>query len=225
MSEHVKGEHEYGLAFFDLDGTLVVGQTQRLLVSFLRSRGMVGLGFLLGTGAWFLLYRLGLIKATDQARARAAELLAGREVREVEDLMDEFAQGELLPRLHRGAGEALDRHRAGGDRVVIVSAALQPLVDGLGRALGVEDCEGTRLEKKDGEYTGRVEGPLLYGPEKARMARAYLEEQGVEPGSCSAYADHETDVDLLRLVGKPVAVNPRRELLAEAEKEGWSVIP
>src|SRR5660397_237407 len=190
MSEHVYQPRDVNLAFFDLDGTLVVGQTQRLLVTFLREKGMIGLGFLLGTGIWFILYRMGLVKATDRARARAGELFAGMNVQEVDTLMDEFAGEELVPRLH--AGE----------------------VDALGRALGVKDCEGTRLERKDGIYTGQVIGRPLYGSEKARVARAYLEGQGADPGGCSAYADHETDVDLLSLVGTPVAVNPRKELQA-----------
>src|SRR5660398_186563 len=201
MSEHVYQPRDVNLAFFDLDGTLVVGQTQRLLVTFLREKGMIGLGFLLGTGIWFILYRMGLVKATDRARARAGELFAGMNVQEVDTLMDEFAGEELVPRLHAGA------------------------VDALGRALGVKDCEGTRLERKDGICTGQVIGRPLYGSEKARVARAYLEGQGADPGGCSAYADHETDVDLLRLVGTPVAVNPRKELQAVAEESGWRILP
>jgi len=225
MSEHVYQPRDVNLAFFDLDGTLVVGQTQRLLVTFLREKGMIGLGFLLGTGIWFILYRMGLVKATDRARARAGELFAGMNVQEVDTLMDEFAGEELVPRLHAGALNALRGHREAGDEIVILSAALQPLVDALGRALGVKDCEGTRLERKDGIYTGQVIGRPLYGSEKARVARAYLEGQGADPGGCSAYADHETDVDLLRLVGTPVAVNPRRELQALAEESGWRILP
>src|SRR5680860_120779 len=213
MSEHVYQPRDVNLAFFDLDGTLVVGQTQRLLVTFLREKGMIGLGFLLGTGIWFILYRMGLVKATDRARARAGELFAGMNGQEV------------VPRLHAGALNALRGHREAGDEIVILSAALQPLVDALGRALGVKDCEGTRLERKDGIYTGQVIGRPLYGSEKARVARAYLEGQGADPGGCSAYADHETDVDLLRLVGTPVAVNPRKELQAVAEESGWRILP
>src|SRR5660397_234845 len=201
MSEHVYQPRDVNLAFFDLDGTLVVGQTQRLLVTFLREKGMIGLGFLLGTGIWFILYRMGLVKATDRARARAGELFAGMNVQEVDTLMDEFAGEELVPRLHAGA------------------------LNALGRGLGVKDGEGTRLERKDGIYTGQVIGRPLYGSEKARVARAYLEGQGADPGGCSAYADHETDVDLLRLVGTPVAVNPRRELQALAEESGWRILP
>lgn len=213
------------IAFFDLDGTLVVGQTQRLLVAFLRERGMVSRRFMAGVALWFVGYRLGVLKATDRARARGAELVAGRSVGEVTALMDVFADEVLRPRLHPGAVEALRGHQRRGDTVVIVSAALAPVVEALGRLLGVEDLAGTPLAVSGGEYTGQLAGRAVYGPEKVRAARAYLTRGAVDPGRCSAYADHETDVDLLELVGEPVAVSPRPALAAIARERGWRVIP
>lgn len=183
------------IAFFDLDGTLVVGQTQQLLVSFLRRRGLVGWRYLMGVGVWFGAYKLGLIKVTDAARAKGAELIAGQAVDEIDRLMDEFAKEALQSRLHPGAMAALNEHRPAGDTVVVLSAAIDPLVRSVGRMVGVEACEGTRLEQR-----------------------------GVAPACCAAYADHETDIDLLRLVGRPVAVNPRPGLLSTATAEGRPVI-
>lgn len=213
------------IAFFDLDGTLVVGQTQRLLVSFLRRQGLVGPGFLLGVGLWFALYRLGLVQPTDSARARAAGLMKGRSVAEVTALMDRFTSEELVPRLHAGAVSALRAHQVRGDEVVIVSAALLPVVQGLARHLGVDSCEGTRLEERGGVFTGTVVGRALYGPEKVSVARRLLELRGADALSCSAYADHETDMALLELVGSPVAVSPRPGLAAVARERGWGIIP
>lgn len=212
------------IAFFDLDGTLVLGQTQRLLVSFLRARGSVSRRFMAGVALWFVAYRLGLVKATDRARARGAELVAGRRVDEVEALMDVFAEEELGPRLHAGAVEALRDHQARGDGVVIVSAALTPVVDALGRLLGVSDRVGTPLETERGVYTGGLAGKAVYGPEKVRVAREYLAARGADPLRCSAYADHETDVGLLELVGHPVAVSPRPALADTARARGWRIL-
>ncbi|MHB1343055.1 MAG: HAD family hydrolase [Thermoleophilia bacterium] len=212
------------IAFFDLDGTLVVGQTQRLLVSFLRRRGMVSLRFVVGVALWFVAYRLGLVKATDRARARGAELVAGHRVDEIEDLMDVFAVQVLQPRLHEGAVDALRLHQQRGEDVVIVSAALAPVVDALGRLLGVQDCEGTPLAVSDGVYTGRLAGRAVYGPEKVRVAREHLAARGVDPARCAAYADHETDVELLEAVGVPVAVSPRPVLAAIARERGWRIL-
>jgi HAD superfamily hydrolase (TIGR01490 family) len=212
------------IAFFDLDGTLVVGQTQRLLVSYMHRQGMVGVGFLIAVGLWFAAYRLGLVKATDNARGRAAGLMRGRSAEEVAALMDTFTREELVPRLHGGALTALRGHQERGDEVVIVSAALMPVVEGLARHLRVGSCEGTRLAVLNGVFTGMVSGKALYGPEKALAARRILDERGTDAESCSAYADHETDVELLELVGHAVAVNPRPGLAAVAEQRGWRIM-
>ncbi|MBU2603528.1 MAG: HAD-IB family hydrolase [Actinobacteria bacterium] len=212
-------------AFFDLDGTLVVGQTQRLLVSFLRAEGMVRFGFLVGVALWFAAYRLGLVKATDAARARGAELMKGMSVSDVAVLMDRFTEEALVPRLHEAAVAALREHQRVGDEVVIVSAALAPVVEALGRRLGVTSCAGTRLEQRGGVYTGRLDGLSLYGTEKSRVALAFATTHGVALENCAAYADHETDVDLLGAVGRPVAVSPRPALARIALERGWPVIP
>ena len=84
---------------------------------------------------------------------------------------------------------------------------------------------GTRLEVRDGRYTGEVVGRAVYADEKVRAARRLLDEAGLDPAACAAYADHETDVALLESVGHPVAVNPRPGLLRVAGERGWPVIP
>jgi HAD superfamily hydrolase (TIGR01490 family) len=212
------------LAFFDLDGTLVVGNTQQFLVRFLHRRGAIGWPFLLGTALWFAGYRLGVVKPTDRARTRAARLLAGRSTAEIDELMDAFTGEMLVPRLHAGAVAALRAQQAGGGRVVILSAALDPLVRGLARGLGVGDSVGTALEVRDGHYTGSVVGRAIYGDEKVRAARRVIDAAGLDAADCGAYADHETDIALLESVGHPVAVNPRPALLQVARERGWPVI-
>lgn len=212
------------LAFFDLDGTLVAGQTQQMLVAFLRQQGMVSRRFLAGTVLWFAGYKLGLVEATDEARARGAALLEGLEVDRVRSLMDRFRDERLAPRLFPPAVNALARHRTRGDRVVILSAAFEPLVATLARRLQVTDWVATTLETEDGRYTGRVSGRPLYGGEKASAALAVMGEEGADPDVCWAYADHDTDLELLRAVGHPVAVRPKGGLRAAAVAAGWPVV-
>lgn len=213
------------LAFFDLDGTLVIGNTQQLLVGFLYRQGAIGWPFLVGTAVWFAGYKLGVVRPNDRARTRAARLLAQRTVGEIEALMDAFTQEILVPRLHEGAVAALRAQQASGGRVVILSAALDPLVQGLARELGVGETVGTVLEVRDDRYTGEVVGRAIYGDEKVQAARRVMDAAALDPTACAAYADHETDVGLLESVGHPVAVNPRPGLLQVARERGWPVIP
>jgi HAD superfamily hydrolase (TIGR01490 family) len=218
------GEYQPAVAIFDLDGTLVVGQTQVLLVKFLYKAGVVSRTFVAGTALWFLAYKLKLVRVTQASREKGAEILRGLRVDEVDSLMKDFTDEVLVPRLHPAAAAALAEHQAEGDRVVMVSAALGPVVKALCRELGVSEYAGASCEVVDGRYTGRLNGPIPYREEKARLAAEFIAKYGADPADCWAYADHDTDLDLLRSVGHPVAVNPRPGLRAEAEREGWAIL-
>ncbi len=212
-------------AFFDLDGTLVVGKTTVLLVKYLRKAGIVSRAFLLLTGLWFLGYRLGLVKVTEKNRHQSARVFLGRSEEEVGRLMSRFTDEILVPRFHPAATAALAEHLAEGDHVVVVSAALEPVVKALCRRLGVDDFSGTACEVVDGRYSGRLTGASPHADEKVRVAAEYMTRLNTDPTDCWAYADHDTDLPLLRSVGHPVAVNPRPALLKEAQRAGWPIIP
>jgi HAD superfamily hydrolase (TIGR01490 family) len=212
------------VVFFDLDGTLVVGQTTLLLVKFLRSAGIVSRTFLLGTGLWFLGYKAGLLHVGQKSREKGAGVFKGLTTAQVERLMTRFTDEVLLGRLHPSATAALAEHLAEGDRVVIMSAALEPIVEVLAARLGVADYIGTGCEIVDGVYSGRLSGSNPHAEEKVRFAHAFITEAGADPADCWAYADHGTDVALLETVGHPVAVNPRPEMRRAAERAGWPIL-
>jgi HAD superfamily hydrolase (TIGR01490 family) len=212
------------VAVFDLDGTLVVGETTALLVRFMRGAGVVGWSFVAGMTVWYLAYKAGLAKVTAASREKSAEVLKGLTTDEAASLMARFTDEVLAPRLHPAAGAALAEHQAEGDAVVVVSAAFDPMVEALCRRLGVAEYAGAGCEVVGGRYTGSLRGPIPYGAEKARIAAGFIARHDADPADCWAYADHDTDLDLLRSVGHPVAVNPRPGLRAEAERQGWPIL-
>jgi HAD superfamily hydrolase (TIGR01490 family) len=212
------------LAFFDLDGTLVMGQTQYLLIDFLRRRHVVGAGFMLGTMAWFLGYKLGIFRVTERTRGRGARPFRGMAETEVETLMTDFRSEVMVPRLNERAVAALAGHLRAGDRVVVLSAALHPLVRALCQTLGVEEWVAAHCEVVQGRYSGTLDSVTPHGSEKARVARELMERGNVEPAECWAYADHESDLELLESVGHPVAVRPKPGLLQTARELGWPVL-
>jgi HAD superfamily hydrolase (TIGR01490 family) len=139
--------------------------------------------------------------------------------------MGRFTEEVLVRRFHRAATAALAEHAAEGDRVVIVSAALEPVVKALSARLGVRDYVGTGCEIVEGRYTGRLSGSNPHADEKRRFAAVYMAECRADPSDCWAYADHGTDLALLESVGHPVAVNPRSQLREAAERAGWPILP
>jgi len=218
-------EPHRSVAFFDLDGTLVLGQTQVLLMKFMRQAGVVGWGYQIGAALWFIAYKLKLVKLTRKARERGAAMFKGLTEAEAEQAMSRFAEEVMAPRLHAGVIEALDRHKARGHRVVILSAALDPVVKALCHRVEADDCVGAACEVAHGRYTGRIDGPIPHANEKTRIAASYMARCGAAVADCWAYGDHESDLPLLRWVGHPVAVNPHPRLLAAAQRAGWPILP
>jgi phosphoserine phosphatase len=108
---------------------------------------------------------------------------------------------------------------------VVISAALEPVVKAVCRSLGVDDFSGTACEVEDGRYAGRLLGPSPHGDHKEVVAAEYMSRWQVDAAECWAYADHGSDLALLRSVGHPVAVSPKPELLAVARSAGWPVLP
>lgn len=224
LDTHVPTPDPRPIAFFDLDGTLVIGHTHRLLIGFMRRKGKAGLPFYLATEVWFAGFNRGLIRPNSHTRAVASELFKGLTVAEARALMADLVRDEIAPRLDPATVIALARHQAAGDRVIILTAAAEPVVRAVADRLRVEEISATGFEIHEGRYTGGLDTRLMFAGRKVDVAREVIAAAGIDPASCSAYADHESDLPLLRLVGHPTVVRPRPGMRAMAQAEGWSVV-
>jgi phosphatidylglycerophosphatase C len=144
-------------------------------------------------------YLLGLLTRGRVKELFATRLLKGAEASAVDAEADAFWAGPGA-RLLRADGLAeLERRRAAGARVVIVTACPEPVAAPLARRLGV-DILGTRLAVADGRFTGRLDGPNCRGPEKvARLEAAY----GPGLRLIAAYGDSAGDRELLARAEEP----------------------
>ena len=116
-------------------------------------------------------------------------------------------------------------HQAAGHRVIIVSGTMTPLLEHIGRQLGIDDVVGTPLVLRNGRYSGASELPICQGLYKVTRLEAYLSGgDQVDWSQSYAYADSYTDLPLLERVGYPVAVYPDDKLAAYAREHGWEVI-
>jgi HAD superfamily hydrolase (TIGR01490 family) len=111
-----------------------------------------------------------------------------------------------------------------GHDVVIVSGALDFLMEHLARYLGATGVIANRLEIKDGFATGKLIRPVVAGPEKARLVREHARTHGHNLDECFAYSDSYSDVPMLSIVGNPAAVNPDRKLRVLANTYHWPII-
>ncbi len=139
-------------------------------------------------------------------------------------LSEECFDKVIKPALFPNARSLVKRCRDEGQDVVLVSGALDFVLEHLVEYLGASGLIANRLEFKANYATGRLLRPIVAGPEKARLIREHAKSAGYDLSHCFAYSDSYSDVPMLSVVGHPAAVNPDLRLKRLARAYGWPVL-
>jgi HAD superfamily hydrolase (TIGR01490 family) len=189
-------------------------------------RGIVSRRLLASWGLEHLRYRLRgtTDERTGEVLRAARELIRGVEAKTV-DRMEPEVMAAILPRVFPEMLAEVHAHQDAGRPTFIVSAAGHDIVESLARVLGMEGGIGTRYEiDSEGRFTGRFDGPFVYGPGKVEAMQAFAERHEIDLEASYAYSDSLSDLPMLRAVGNPVAVNPDPPLAELAKREGWQTM-
>ena len=210
-------------AFFDCDKTLIPGSSLFLLARGLYDRDFVRVRQMFGWAWGQFSFRFSG-KENLNFGDEALSLVAGRHRDELLALGKEIAEERILPLVYADIAEVIEQHRERGEETWLLTAAPEELAEWIALGLGMTGARGTRSEVDDaGFYTGRLDGHLMHGPEKAKMAAQLAVERGLDLEGSSAYSDSKNDLPLLESVGNPHAVNPDHELRRIARTRGWPV--
>jgi len=212
-------------AFFDLDRTLMAGSSGLHWARAAYRAGLVSRRQMASDAVANVKFRLrgSTDEETEAVKERLGEFLEGRRVKELERLGPQVLAG-VLPRVYDRMLETAYAHQDEGRPVYICTAATQDMAEILAQVLGFDGAAGSRLEKRDGLYTGRFDGPFCYGEGKPIRMREIAERDGLDLAVSWAYSDSASDLPMLRAVGHAVVVNPDPELLQVAREEGWDVM-
>ena len=211
------------LALFDLDDTLLNGDSATLWFHFMVTKGVASQAMLAKEEQMMAYYYAGQL---DMAEYMAFTLqpLAGRSVHEVMTWVQEFVNSTISQRFFTEGLASIAKHRAQGDRIVIVSASGEHIVKPIAALLGVTDVLAIELEEKAGIYTGETKGVLSFREGKVSRLKSWIEqEHETLVGSCG-YSDSINDQPMLTLVEQANVINPADALLALAQKQGWSIL-
>ncbi len=190
-----------------------------------RARGLISRIDLAKSAFWQLLFAA---RGASAERVRSAaedgmKILAGFSVEEMQALVGDAMEPVLRPLVYAEPLHLVRHHRERGERVYIVSATLQEIVDHIADDLGFDGAIGSTCEIVDGRYTGRSLR-AAHGEGKARALRDLAGVDGLDLESSTAYSDSYSDVPFLEAVGHPVAVNPDRRLRSIARARAWPTI-
>jgi len=214
------------LALFDLDHTLLSGDSDMLWCEFLLAQGLLDDSFARRNRLMSEAYTAGSVTPADYCDFYAG-LLAGRSEDDWLPLRRRFLDEVVRARIPDDARALLQRHREAG-HTLLLTTATNRVVSALTAAdLGVDHYLATELEMRDGCFTGRTQGTLNMRTGKVERLRTWLQARGESDSvlrQASFYTDSINDLPLLSVVRQPVVVDPDPRLEATALRKGWKVL-
>lgn len=212
------------LAIFDLDNTLLAGDSDYLWGCFLVDEGVVdGEYYRRENERFYRDYQSGRL----DIRAWLAFQL--RPLTELEPdrlhrLREQFLAERIQPIILPAARELIAKHRARGDELLIITATNAFITRPIAGLLEIDQLLATEPEIADGRYTGRVSGTPCFRDGKVERLDQWLAGRDADLEASWFYSDSHNDLPLLKRVGHPVAVDPDEELARYAEHRSWPII-
>lgn len=214
------------LALFDLDHTLLSGDSDVLWCEFLLREGLLEPDVAERSRLMASIYTAGRVTPADYCNFYASTL-AGRGEAEWQPLRERFLHEMIRPRIPDDARALLERHREAG-HTLLLTTATNRLISGLTAVdLGVDHHLATELEVVDGLYTGRTQGVLNMRTGKVERLRHWLQVHDLPETTlkqATFYTDSINDLSLLSVVRQPVVVDPDPRLELTAARKGWTVL-
>lgn len=210
------------LCFFDMDKTLISGNSGVSFMRYSLRRGKTTRWKVVKSMFDYLRYRYDLLNMELAYRDSLRPLMGVREeelIQFCQEWFNDSVRSLIYPQAHDFVRQHLDR----GERVAIISNAMTYAVAPLARYLGVPHILATRLEVRQGIFTGDYIHPLCFRQGKVFWAEKLARELGAELSQGTFYTDSITDLPLLERVKNPRVVNPDLRLRRLARSRGWPV--
>ncbi len=197
------------VAFIDIDGTLVKGQSQRYFIQFTHKAGFLSFFDFTLIFTWFGLYKAGLASNTGRILNFTLRNFKGVENAKIDAMMDRFYEECILPKLYKFSEEAISTLKSEGYTTVLLSTAVEPIVKIISKRLKTDDYICTQVELDGlGKYTGHVIDNQVYGEQKKVKSENYIALKYPGGAYTLALADHISDQDLLLSADKAFIANP-----------------
>jgi HAD superfamily hydrolase (TIGR01490 family) len=215
------------LALFDLDNTLLAGDSDYEWAQFLIDQGVLERGpYEAANDRFYQQYKDGTLDIYEFLDFQL-QPLARHSQQELERWHEQFMHTRIRPIILERARALVDAHRQRGDLCAIVTATNSFITGPIAREFGVSELIATEPERRDGRYTGRPAGVPCFQAGKLIRIEEWLAQRALAWsafGDSWFFSDSRNDVPLLEKVTRPVAVDPDAVLEAHARRRGWPII-
>lgn len=212
------------LAIFDLDNTLLNGDSDFLWGEFICDQGLVDKHQYHEQNRKFhQQYMDGELDITEFVEFVLTPM-AGKSVKEMDALHEKFMQQKIKYIMTRQARKLIAKHQDAGHETLIITATNEFITRPIADAYGIKNLLATPVEVKRGKFTGHSPGTPCFKEGKIERLEAWLEEHGHKPEETWFYSDSRNDIPLLEQVDHAIAVDPDDALFDHAELLGWEVM-
>jgi HAD superfamily hydrolase (TIGR01490 family) len=221
-NENWKRNGRMNLALFDLDNTLLAGDSDFEWAQFLIDRGVLDREvYEARNQAFYDQYKAGTLDIREFLDFQLKPL-SRHPRKELDAWHAEYMAKRIAPMLRDSARALVERHR---DEVRVIITATNSFVTApIARSFGIEHLIATDPEQRDGEFTGGVSGTPCFREGKVERLQQWLQASGHDLAGSHFYSDSHNDLPLLEQVEYPVAVDPDETLREIASARGWPVI-
>lgn len=212
------------LAIFDLDNTLIGGDSDFLWGEFLGEEGVVDANAYRKKNEYFYQqYDLGTLDIYAWLNF-CLEPLTRYSMTELQEFHHRFMIQKIEPILLDKAQNCINQHKERGDTVLVMTASTSFVTAPIVKKYGINHLLATEPEIKEGRYTGGVSGIPCFQAGKIDKLMPWLQKNEETLTGSTFYSDSHNDLPLLELVDNPVAVNADKILTKIAEKKGWEIL-
>jgi HAD superfamily hydrolase (TIGR01490 family) len=212
------------LAIFDLDNTLLSGDSDHAWGLFLAELNVVDANHhRREQERYYMDYVAGKLDIHEFLRFQL-RALKDNDPGDLTQWRERFVAEKILPMISRHAYDLVQRHRAQGHTLMIITATNRFITQPIAREFDVDVLIATEPEMVNGRFTGEVQGIPCFQDGKVALLNAWLTEHGADLNGSWCYTDSHNDLSLMQLVDHPVAVNPDTVLTAEAKRHGWPIL-
>lgn len=213
------------LAIFDLDHTLLRGDSDHAWGEYLAEQGAVDpVAFRADNERYYAAYVAGTLDIHEFLEQHQLKPLAQHDRATLDRWHAGFMREKIAPLITQPARDLIARHRARGDTLMIITSTNRFITAPIAAVLGIPHLIATEPEERDGRFTGKVAGEPSYREGKVSRLREWIAVHGGSLDDSWFYSDSHNDLPLLKLVTHPVAVNPDPELARYAQTHGWQVL-
>ena len=211
------------MVIFDLDNTLIAGDSDHAWGEFLVERKIVDADYYKAKNDQFLKdYQSGNLNI-EEYLAFALEPLAKNTLEDLLAWRECFLTEKILPLMLPKAVDLIRQHRQQGDHLLIITATNHFVTERIAQLLEIDDLIATNPEKNSHGFTGKIAGVPSFQEGKITRLNEWLKSHEHAMDGAYFYSDSHNDLPLLKLVDNPIAIDPDETLKAYCEKHNWPI--